>query len=88
MILFFTGLPPHCVRSGEGPASAHLLSLGLMFLLVGLAVDATITVSAGRAGAALGPEGSCRKVLAVAVGLTFATLALVLPGEFLRDVIS
>jgi threonine/homoserine/homoserine lactone efflux protein len=86
VILFFAAFLPQFVRAGHGPTSAQLLTLGLIFLLVGLAVDATIGVAAGRAGAALAPGGRAATALAVAAGLTFATLAAVLVGEFLRDV--
>lgn len=55
VILFFAAFLPQFVRDGHGPVWAQLLSLGLIFLLVGLAVDATIGVAVGRAGAALAP---------------------------------
>jgi threonine/homoserine/homoserine lactone efflux protein len=87
VILFFAAFLPQFVRAGHGPTSAQLLSLGLIFLLIGLVVDATIGITAGRAGAALAAGGRAAIVSAVAAGLTFATLAAVLLAEVLRDLV-
>lgn len=84
VILFFAAFLPQFVRAGYGPTSAQLLSLGLIFLLIGFAADASIGVVAGRAGAVLVPGGRAATTLAVAAGLTFATLAAVLLGESLH----
>lgn len=86
VVLFFAAFLPQFVRDGHGPVWAQLLSLGLIFLLVGLAVDATIGVAVGRAGAALAPGGRAATALAVTAGLTFATLAALLLGEVLCDI--
>ncbi len=86
VVLFFAAFLPQFVRDGHGPVWAQLLSLGLIFLFVGLAVDATIGVAVGRAGAALAPGGRAATALAVTAGLTFATLAALLLGEVLYDI--
>lgn len=85
VILFFAAFLPQFVRSGSGPTFVQLLTLGLIFLLVGLAADATIGIAAGRAGAALRSRRAATS-LAVLAGLTFAALAAVLLAEFLRDI--
>lgn len=87
VILFFAAFLPQFVRAGHGPTSGQLLSLGVIFLLVGLAVDAIIGIAAGRAGATLASGSRAGTVLAVAAGLTFATLAAVLLTELLRNLV-
>jgi threonine/homoserine/homoserine lactone efflux protein len=83
VILFFAAFLPQFVRSGHGPTGLQLLTLGAIFLLVGLVVDSAIGVTAGRAGAALAAGGRAASALHVASGLTFATLAALLVAEAL-----
>lgn len=86
VILFFAAFLPQFVRAGNGPTSVQLLTLGLIFLLVGAVVDASIGVAAGRASASFAPGGRAAIVLVVTAGLTFAGLAVVLLVDFLQDV--
>lgn len=78
VIIFFAAFLPHFVRAGFGPTSLQLLSLGLVFLLIGLVVDCSVGVAAGRLGAVLGPGGRAGTSLSVIAGLTFAVLAVLL----------
>lgn len=61
-----------------GPITVQLLTLGVIFLLVGLVTDSTIGLAAGRLGASLAPGGRAATMLSVVSGLTFATLAVLL----------
>lgn len=81
VILFFAAFLPHFVRPGHGPVTAQLLTLGLIFLLIGLVVDGAVGVTAGRLGAALAAGGRAGTALTVAAGLTFAALAVLLVAD-------
>ncbi len=63
----------------------------MIFLLVGLAVDATIGLAVSRPGAPLARGGRAATALAVTAlavtaGLTFATLTALLLGEALHNI--
>lgn len=78
IILFFAAFLPQFARAGRGPAALQFLALGLIFLLVGLAWDSLVGLSAGRLGAALRSDGRAAAAVTAGAGVTFAALALVL----------
>lgn len=78
VILFIAALLPHFVRPGHGPMGVQLLTLGVVFLLVGLVVDAAIGLAAGRLRTALAAGSRAGTTVAILAGLTFATLAVLL----------
>jgi threonine/homoserine/homoserine lactone efflux protein len=78
IILFFAAFLPQFARAGHGPAALQFLTLGLIFLIVGLAWDSVVGLSAGRLGTVLKSNGRAATALTVTAGLTFATLALLL----------
>jgi threonine/homoserine/homoserine lactone efflux protein len=75
VILFFAAFLPQFVRAGHGPTWLQLLTLGGLFLLVGLAVDTVIGLAAGTLGDTLAVGSRASITLSVIAGLTFATLA-------------
>ncbi|MFB9834299.1 LysE family translocator [Actinoallomurus acaciae] len=78
VILFFAAFLPQFARAGRGPAALQFLTLGLIFLLVGLAWDSLVGLSAGRLGGALKSDGRAAAAVTVTAGVTFAVLALLL----------
>lgn len=78
IILFFAAFLPQFARGGRGPAALQFLALGLIFLIVGLAWDSLVGLSAGRLGGALKSNGHAATAVTVAAGVTFAILALLL----------
>jgi threonine/homoserine/homoserine lactone efflux protein len=84
VIIFFAAFLPQFTRPGYGPLVVQLLTLGTLFLLVGLLCDSLIGVSAGHLGTAVGSTGRAAQVLTVVAGLTFAALSAVLLLEALR----
>ena len=81
VILFFAAFLPQFTRSGYGPVALQLLTLGVIFLLVGLLSDSAIGLSAGRAGKALSSGSRTSTALSIVAGLTFAALAVGLVAE-------
>ena len=55
--MFFVAFLPGFVSSGSSPASAQLLTLGVLFLAVGLCVDGGVALAAGRLRDLPRPEG-------------------------------
>jgi threonine/homoserine/homoserine lactone efflux protein len=84
VILFFAAFLPQFVRPGHGPTAVQMLTLGVLFLLVGLAIDSAVGLLAGRLRDALAPGGRAAMALGVVAGLTFATLSATLSLEALR----
>jgi len=84
VIIFFAAFLPQFTRPGHGPLVVQLLTLGVLFLLVGLLCDSLIGVSAGHLGSAVGSTGRAAQILTVVAGLTFAALAALLLLEGLR----
>lgn len=78
VILFFAAFLPQFVPSGHGSTGLQLLTLGVIFLLVGLVIDSAVGLAAGKLGEAVAPGGRAATTLGVVAGLTFATLALLL----------
>lgn len=81
VILFFAAFLPQFSRAGHGPVAVQLLTLGLVFLLVGLVSDSVIGLAMGRLGRVLSPGGRTAQVLNVLAGLTFGALACLLLTE-------
>lgn len=83
-VLFFAAFLPRFTNPDRGALWLQLLTLGLIFLAMGLVWDSTIGLCAGRLGQGLlhGPKAAT--TVNVAAGLTFATLA----GLLLKDVVS
>ena len=84
VILFFAAFLPQFVRTGHGPAGLQLATLGLIFLLVGLAVDAGVGVGAGKLGQVLAVDGRAATATTRLAGLTFAVLATLLLVDAVR----
>jgi threonine/homoserine/homoserine lactone efflux protein len=84
VILFFAAFLPQFTRHGHGPLAVQLLTLGLIFLLVGLVCDSAIGLTVGRLGRSITPGGRGSRALTTVAGLTFASLAVVLLAEVLR----
>lgn len=78
VILFFAAFLPQFARDGNGPAAVQFLTLGMIFLLVGLAWDSVVGLSAGHLGGVLRQNGRAATALTIAAGTTFATLAVLL----------
>jgi threonine/homoserine/homoserine lactone efflux protein len=83
VIIFFAAFLPQFTRHGHGPLAVQLLTLGLIFLLVGLVCDSAIGLTVGRLGRSVAPGGRGATTLTVVAGLTFAALAAVLLVEVL-----
>ena len=81
VILFFAAFLPQFTRAGHGPVATQLLTLGAIFLAVGLLSDSAVALLVGRMGATLSPSGRASLVLTVVAGLVYATLGLVLLAE-------
>jgi threonine/homoserine/homoserine lactone efflux protein len=81
ILVFFVAFLPQFVRSSTGGASVQLLTLGGLFLLVGLGVDCLIAVAAGSLRTMLAPGGRTITALNVAAGATFCVLAAALAAE-------
>lgn len=83
VILFFAAFLPQFVRPGHGPTAVQMLTLGLLFLVVGLVIDSVVGLLAGRLRDVLSPGSRAAAALGVMAGLTFGTLAAVLALEAL-----
>ena len=84
VVLFFAAFLPQFVRRGHGPVAAQFLTLGLIFLVIGLVSDSIIGLSLGRLGAAARPVRRAAKVVNIGAALTFAGLAAVMMVEAVR----
>jgi threonine/homoserine/homoserine lactone efflux protein len=81
VILFFAAFLPQFTRPGHGPVAAQLLTLGVIFLGVGLISDGVIALLAGRLGATLASSGRASRILTIAAGLVYAALGVTLLAE-------
>ena len=84
VILFFAAFLPQFVRTGHGPTWLQLMTLGGLFLLVGLVIDTGVGLAAGKLGDTLAAGSRASIALSVTAGLTFATLAGLLVLEVAR----
>ncbi|MET7359870.1 LysE family translocator [Streptomyces sp. NPDC005562] len=83
-VLFFAAFLPRFTNPDRGALWPQLLTLGLIFLVVGLVWDSAIGLCAGRLGQGLLRGPTAATAVNVAAGLTFATLA----GLLLKDVVT
>jgi threonine/homoserine/homoserine lactone efflux protein len=81
ILVFFVAFLPQFVRTSSNGASVQLLTLGGMFLVVGLGVDCLTALAAGGLRTMLRPGGRAATVLNVAAGVTFCVLAAALAAE-------
>ncbi|MBO1330274.1 LysE family translocator [Streptomyces sp. VRA16 Mangrove soil] len=86
IILFFAAFLPRFTDPAHGPLWAQLLTLGLLFLLVGLVWDSTIGLCAGRLGRSLTQGRRTGVAVTVGAGATFAALAVLLLKDAVRGV--
>jgi threonine/homoserine/homoserine lactone efflux protein len=88
VLLFFAALLPQFVRPGHGAQSLQLLVLGVMFLVVGLVIDACIGYAAGLAGRRLDPNRGWGRVLRAAAAGVYLVLGTSLAIEAVRTMAS
>jgi threonine/homoserine/homoserine lactone efflux protein len=81
ILVFFVAFLPQFVHTSSNGASVQLLTLGGLFLLIGLGVDCLIAVAAGSLRTMLRPGGRTATMLNVAAGATFCVLAATLAAE-------
>jgi threonine/homoserine/homoserine lactone efflux protein len=81
ILVFFVAFLPQFVRTSTNGASVQLLTLGGLFLLVGLAIDCLVALAAGGLRTMLRPGERAATVLNVAAGATFCVLAAALAAE-------
>jgi threonine/homoserine/homoserine lactone efflux protein len=81
ILVFFVAFLPQFVRPSSDAASVQLLTLGGLFLLVGLGVDCLVALAAGSLRTVLRPGGGTARALNVAAGITFCVLAAALAAE-------
>ncbi|MGH1562980.1 LysE family translocator [Mumia sp. DW29H23] len=86
VILFFAAFLPGFVKAGHGSTAVQMLTLGTIFLVVGLVCDAVIGITAGRLGRALDSRGRAGTILTVLAACVYAGLALVLLVEAVRTI--
>lgn len=87
VILFFAAFLPGFVVDGHGATVVQMLTLGSVFLAVGLACDATIGLVTGRLGRALGAGGRAATALGVLAAGVYAGLAVLLVVDALRTIV-
>lgn len=88
VILFFAAFLPGFVVPGHGSTVAQMLTLGTVFLVVGLICDTVIGLTAGRLGRALDSRGRAGTALGVLAACVYAVLALILLVEAFRTLAS
>jgi threonine/homoserine/homoserine lactone efflux protein len=81
ILVFFVAFLPQFVRTSSGGASVQLLTLGGLFLLMGLGVDCLTALAAGSLRTMLRPGARTITALNVAAGATFCVLAAALAAE-------
>ncbi|MFD1827808.1 MULTISPECIES: LysE family translocator [Mumia] len=86
VIVFFAAFLPGFVVAGHGSTVVQMLTLGTLFLVVGLVCDVTIGIVAGRLGRALDSRGRAGTGLTVVAACVYATLALILLVEAVRTI--
>lgn len=86
VILFVAAFLPGFVKDGHGSPAVQLLTLGTLFLVVGLVCDVAIGVLAGRLGRALDAHGRAGTTLTVVAACVYAGLSLLLLVEAARTI--
>jgi threonine/homoserine/homoserine lactone efflux protein len=83
IFMFFVAFLPGFVSSGSSSASAQLLTLGVLFLTVGLCVDSGVAFAAGRLRELARPGGRAALTMTLAAAVTYLALAAVIVIEML-----
>ena len=83
ILVFFVAFLPGFVSSGSSSVSAQLLTLGVIFLAVGLCVDSGVALAAGWLRELARPGGRAALTMTVAAGVTYLALAAVIAVEML-----
>jgi threonine/homoserine/homoserine lactone efflux protein len=83
ILMFFVAFLPGFVSSGSSSASAQLLTLGVLFLAVGLCVDSVVALAAGRLRELARPGGQAALTMTIAAAVTYLALAAVIAIEML-----
>lgn len=86
VILFFAAFLPGFVKDGHGSPAVQMLTLGTLFLVVGLVCDVAIGVLAGRLGRALDAHGRAGTTLTMVAACVYAGLSLLLLVEAARTI--
>ncbi|MFA9432157.1 LysE family translocator [Egicoccus sp. AB-alg2] len=84
VVLFFAAFLPQFVRPDRGSPTLQFVVLGLLFLVVGLSIDVTAGLAAGRIRASLARGSRLPVVLDVGAALVFASIAAFLLVEVLH----
>ncbi|GAA2332738.1 LysE family translocator [Streptomyces kunmingensis] len=87
-VLFFAAFLPRFTSPEQGPRWLQLLTLGLIFLVVGLLWDSTIGLCAGRLGRQLLRGPRTAMTVNVVTGTTFAVLATFLLQDALTTAVA
>lgn len=83
ILIFFVAFLPGFVSSRSSSASMQLLTLGVLFLTVGLCVDSGVALAAGRLRELATPGGRAALTMTVAAAVTYLVLAAVIATEML-----
>ena len=83
ILIFFMAFLPGFVSSGGSSAGAQLLTLGALFLTVGLCVDSGVALAAGRLRELARPGGRAALTMTLAAAVTYLALAAVVTVEML-----
>jgi len=81
IVVFFVAFLPQFVRPAGSPVSLQLLTLGGLFLMIGLAVDSLVALTAGHLRLALRPGGRMATGLSITAGIVLCVLAAALAVE-------
>jgi threonine/homoserine/homoserine lactone efflux protein len=83
ILIFFVAFLPGFVSSRSSSASMQLLTLGVLFLTVGLCVDSGVALAAGRLRELATPGGRAALTMTMAAAVTYLVLAAVIATEML-----
>ncbi|MEU3740096.1 LysE family translocator [Streptomyces sp. NPDC032198] len=87
-VLFFAAFLPRFTNAQQGPLWLQLLTLGMIFLLMGLAWDSAIGLCAGRLGQGLVRGRRATVAVSLIAGATMAALAVILLKDALTALVS
>jgi threonine/homoserine/homoserine lactone efflux protein len=83
ILVFFVAFLPQFVSPGRSSVGMQLLTLGVLFLAIGLCVDSGVALAAGRLRGLVGPRGKAASVMTVAAGTIYFALAAVIAIEMI-----
>jgi threonine/homoserine/homoserine lactone efflux protein len=83
ILVFFAAFLPQFVSPGRSSAGMQLLTLGVLFLVIGLCVDSGVAIAAGRLRGLVGPGGRAASVMTVTAGTIYLALAAVIAIEMI-----